>query len=86
MWITKSTVASLDSASCEAKTVLDHKTPSAQLCLFCNAKSKAPCVYSEATVAPLDSITLMVSVQPASREDKTRAPVRANSVALSTKC
>jgi len=28
MWIAKSTVSSLDSALCEAKTVLDHKTPS----------------------------------------------------------
>jgi len=89
MWIARSTIASLDSASCKAKTILDHRTPSApQLRLSRKAKTKTPCAYSEATAAPLASATLMGSVQPASREAKTRAPSRANNVVdpLSTKC
>ena len=64
-WIEKFTVASLDPASCEAKTVLDHKTPSApQLRLYSEAKVKTPCAYSDATVSPLASTTLMGNAQP----------------------
>ena len=82
MWIAKSPVSSLNPASYKAKTVLDHKTPSApHVRLSREAKAKAPCAYSEATAAPLASATLMDSVQPASREVKTRAPTRAANVA-----
>ena len=82
MQITKSTVASLDSASCEAKTVLDYQTPSApQLLLSREAKAKAPSAYSEAAAALLASIILMGSVKPATCEAKIRIPVRANNVA-----
>ena len=81
-WVSKSTVASLESASHEAKIFLDHKTPSApQLCLSYEAKVKAPCTYSKATVASLASTTLVGSVKPITREAKTKAPARANSVA-----
>jgi len=74
-------LASLKSASHEAKIVLDHNIPSAsQLRLSCEAKVKAPCAYSEVTAAPLASITLLGSVKSAACETITRAPVRVNSV------
>ena len=52
-----------------------------QLCLSREAKAKAHCAYNEATVAPLASTTLLASVKPTAREVKTRAPVRARSIA-----
>ena len=67
-WIAKSMIAALNSASCEAKTVLDHKTVSApQLRLSREAKTKALYAYNEATAASLASTTLISSVQPASQ-------------------
>ena len=75
MWIAKSTVASIDSASFKAKTVLNYKTLFApQLRLSRGVKDKAPCAYIEVTAAPLASTTLLGSVKPAAREAKTRAP------------
>jgi len=75
MCIVKSTLAFLESSSHEDKIVLDYKTPSApQLRLSCEAKAKAPCAYSEATAAPLASITLLGGVKPAACEAKIRAP------------
>ena len=61
------TIFSLDSASCEAKIVSDHKTISA-LCrakprLSREAKAKALCANSEATAAPLKSSALFGSAR-----------------------
>jgi len=82
MRIAKSTLTSLESASHEAKIVLDYKTPSApQLRLSHEPKVKAPYAYNEATATPLVSIKLLGSVKPAACEAKIRAPVRANNVA-----
>jgi len=78
----KVNLASLESASHEAKTVLDYKTPSApQRRLSREVKAKAPCAYNEATIAPPASITLLGGVKPAICEAKIRAPVCANNVA-----
>ena len=63
MWVTKSTISSLDSASCEAKIVSDHKTISAirraKPRLSREAKAKALCANSEATLAPLTSSAIL---------------------------
>ena len=81
IWIAKSTLASLESTSNEAKIILNYKTPSApQLCLPREAKTKSPCAYSEAAASLLGSITLLGGVKPAACEAKIRAPVRANNV------
>ena len=75
MWITKSTIPSLDPASCKAKIVLTtsahHK---AKPHLSREAKAKAFCANSEATAASLASTTLLGSAKPAAREAKTKAP------------
>ena len=56
IWIAKSTLASLESASHEVKIVLDYKTSSApQFRLSGEAKAKTLCGYSEGTAAPLAS-------------------------------
>jgi len=88
MWIAKATIPSLDPASCEAKIVLDHKTTlaprGAKSRLSCEAKTKAPCAYSEAIKATLASTILLGSAKPATREANTKAPLRANSITVST--
>ena len=82
MWIAKSTLASLESASHEVKIVLDYKTPSApQLRLSHEPKVKAHNAYNEATATPLVSIKLLGSVKPAACEAKIRALVCVNNVA-----
>jgi len=63
MWVAKSTSPSLDSASCEAKIVSNHKTTStphrAKPRLSHEAKAKALCVNNEATTALLISSALL---------------------------
>ena len=61
----------------EAKIVQGQKTPSPLLHLSREAKDKVPCVYSEATVTPLASTTLVGSVKPAVRETEIKAPTHA---------
>jgi len=67
MWIIKSTIPFLGPASCEAKTVLDHKTTSAprraKPRLSHEAKAKALFANSEATTASLPSSALLGSVR-----------------------
>jgi len=88
MWIAKSTLASLESASHEVKIVLDYKTPfSPQLRLSHEAKTKTSCAYNEATAASLASITSLGGVKPVACEAKTRALVCDNVADLeSLKC
>jgi len=72
IWIAKSILASLESASHEAKKVLDYKTPLApQLRLSCEAK--ALYAYNETTAAPLVLIILLGDVKPATCEAKNQS-------------
>ena len=85
MWIAKSTISSLDPASCKTKIVLVYKTTLAHCrakpCLSCEAKAKAPCANSEAIIASLALTILLGNAKPAAREANTKAPLRANSIA-----
>jgi len=67
IWVARSIVSSLDSVSCEAKIVYDHKTISAlrraKLRLSREAKAKASFVNREATVAPFTSSALLGSAR-----------------------
>ena len=84
MWIAKSTIPSLDPASCEAKIILDQKTTSAphrsKSCLSREAKTKSLYADNEAIAAPLASIILLGSAKPVTHEANIKAPLRANSV------
>ena len=59
MWVTKFTISSLDSASCEAKIVSNYKTISA----LHEAKAKVLCANNEATAASHKSAALLGSAR-----------------------
>jgi len=79
MWVAKFTISSLDSASCEAKTVSNHTIISAlrraKPHLSREAKAKALYANSEVTTASLTSSALLGNAKLATREAKTRAPL-----------
>jgi len=67
MWVAKFTIVSLNSASCEAKIVIDHKTIStlrrAKPRLSCEAKAKALYANNQATAVLLTSSALLKSAR-----------------------
>jgi len=89
MWVAKSIISSLDSASCEATIVSGHKTISAfrraKPRLSCEAKAKVFCANSEATTAPLTSSALLGNARlPASGRTKALSAQIASSCEASS--